>query len=100
MQSLTTLKEKSRESLTRLTDAVKQQPSEVQLWGTVAAAAVVGGVVVAAGAKGILAVVGTLASPPVALTVGALGGGFLGWSFMQNQTAAAKAQPVEAVTTV
>lgn len=95
MQSLTTLKAKSQESLSRLTETINQQPSEVQLWGAVAAAAIVGGVVVAAGAKGILAVVGTLAAPPVALTVGALGGGFLGWNFMQNQTSSMVAQPVE-----
>lgn len=99
MQSLTTLKAKSQESLSRLADTVKQQPPEVQLWGAVAAAAVVGGVVVAAGAKGVLAVVGTLAVPPVALTVGALGGGFLGWSFMQKQTAQVAVQPVEAAPT-
>lgn len=95
MQSLATLKAKSQESLSHITATVNQQPPEVQLWGTVAAAAIVGSVVVAAGAKGILAVVGTLAAPPVALTVGALGGGFLGWNFMQNQTAPMTAQPIE-----
>lgn len=100
MQSLTTLKAKSQESLNRLTENVKQQPPEVQLWGAVAVAAVIGGVVVAAGAKGVLAVVGTLAAPPVALTVGALGGGFLGWNFMQNQTAPMAAQPVEVPPTM
>lgn len=100
MQSLTTLKAKSQESLNRLTETVKQQPPEVQLWGAVAVAAVIGGVVVAAGAKGVLAVVGTLAAPPVALTVGALGGGFLGWNFMQNQTAPMAAQPVEVPPTM
>lgn len=100
MQSLTTLKTKSQESLSRLTDTMKQPPSEVQLWGVVAAAAVVGGVAVAASAKGILAIVGTLALPPVALTVGAVGGGFLGWRFIHNQTADATVQPVEATPTV
>lgn len=94
MQSLTTIKTKSQESLTHLTATIQQQPPEVQLWGVVGAAAVVGGVVVAAGAKGILAIVATLASPPIALTIGALGGGAIGWAFMQNQTASATAQPV------
>lgn len=89
MQSLTTIKTKSQESLTRLTATIQQQPPEVQLWGVVGAAAVVGGVVVAAGAKGVLAIVGTLASPPIALTIGALGGGVIGWAFMQNQAASA-----------
>ncbi|MEZ4735971.1 MAG: hypothetical protein R3E79_53455 [Caldilineaceae bacterium] len=93
MQNLTTLKVKSQESLNRLVERAQQQPPEVQLWGVVAVSAVAGGIVVAAGAKGLLAVVGTLAVPPVALTVGALGGGILGWSFMQNQTAATAEQP-------
>jgi len=95
MQSLTTIKTKSQESLARLTATIQQQPPEVQLWGVVGAAAVVGGIVVAAGAKGVLAIVGTLASPPIALTIGALGGGVIGWTFMQNQTASATAQSVE-----
>lgn len=99
MQSLTTLKEKSQESLTRLTDTVKQQPPEVQLWGAVAVAALVGGVAVAAVAKGVLAVASTLASPPVALAVGAAGGGLIGWTFMQNQATAPAAQPVETTST-
>ena len=100
MQNLATLKAQSQESLSRLTATVKQQPPEVQLWGVVAAAAVVGGVVIAVGAKGVLAVVGTLAAPPVALTVGALGGGFLGWSFMQSQAVEMTVQPVETTPTV
>ena len=94
MQSLTTIKTKSQESLTHLTATIQQQPPEVQLWGVVGVAAVVGGVVVAAGAKGVLAIVATLASPPIALTIGALGGGAIGWTFMQNQTASTTAQPV------
>jgi hypothetical protein len=49
------------------------------------AAAVVGGVTVAAVAKGVMAVVATLATPPVAVTVGALAGGALGWSFVQSR---------------
>lgn len=91
MQSLTAIKTKSQESLAHLTATIQQQPPEVQLWGVVGAAAVVGGVVVAAGAKGVLAIVATLANPPIALTIGALGGGAIGWAFMQNQTASATA---------
>lgn len=96
MQSLTTLKTKSQENLNRLVESAKQQPPEVQLWSVVALSAVAGGVVVAASAKGVLAIVGTLAAPPVALTVGALGGGLLGWTYMNKQTPAAAEQPVEA----
>lgn len=94
MQSITTIKTKSQESLARLTDSIQQQPPAVQLWGVAGAAAVVGGVVLAASAKGILAIAGTLASPPIALTVGAIGGGVMGWTFMQKRTASATAQPV------
>lgn len=94
MQSLTTIKAKSQEGLTHLTNLIQQQPPEVQLWGVVGVAAVVGGVVVTAGAKGVLAIVGTLASPPIALTIGALGGGAIGWAFMQKQTTSATTVPV------
>jgi hypothetical protein len=34
----------------------------------------------------VLGVVGTLANPSVALTVGALGGGLFGWSFIQRSS--------------
>lgn len=92
MQSLNTLTEKSQKSLNRVMEVGKRQSPEVRLWGAVAASAIVGSVVVAAGAKGALVVLGMLASTPVALTIGALGGGALGWSFMQNQTASATDQ--------
>lgn len=92
MQSLTTLKSKGQESFNRLLETGRQQPPEVQLWGIVAASAIVGGIAVAATAKGLLAILGTLASPPVALTIGALGGGALGWSFMQSQNPEATEQ--------
>src|ERR1043165_3439043 len=85
MDNLKTIKARSQEGLTRLVEVSKQQPPEVQLWGTVAASALVAGVVIAAGAKGLLAIVGILAAPPIAITVGALGGGAIGWSYMQNR---------------
>lgn len=85
MQSLTTMKDKSQASWNRLVEAGKQQPEERKVWGVTIAAAVVGGLALAAVSKGVLAIVGTLAAPPVALTVGALAGGAVGWSFMQNQ---------------
>lgn len=86
MKNLTSLKTKGQESFNRLIDVGRQQPENVRLWSVTAVAAVVGGLAVAATAKGVLAIVGTLAAPPVALTVGALAGGALGWSFMQPQT--------------
>jgi uncharacterized protein YcfJ len=97
MQSLNTVKDKSQQSWNRLVAAGKEQPEERKVWGVTIAAAVAGGVVLAALSKGMLAVVGTLAATPVALTVGALAGGAVGWSLMQNQPEAALA-PVVAPT--
>jgi len=94
MQSLTTMKDKSQASWNRLVEASKQQPEERKVWGVTIAAAVVGGLALAAVSKGVLAVVGTLAAPPVALTVGALAGGAIGWSLMQDQAAEAAPTPV------
>lgn len=89
MQSLTTIKDKSQAGWNRLIETGKQQPEERKVWGVTIAAAVVGGVALTAVSKGVLAIVGTLAATPVALTVGALAGGAVGWSLMQNQPAAA-----------
>ncbi len=97
MQSLTTIKDKSQQIWNRLLEASKEQPEERKVWGITIAAAVVGGVTVAAASKGVVAVIGTLAATPVALTVGALAGGAVGWSLMQNQPEAALA-PVVAPT--
>lgn len=60
----------------------------MRTWGLTAGAAVVGALTISAVAKGILAVVATLANPPVALTTGALAGGVLGWTFMQKPATA------------
>lgn len=93
MQSLETLKTKSQEGLNRLVEAGKQQRPEIQLWSVVAVSAVAGSILVSASAKGVLAVVGLLAATPVALTIGALGGGAVGWSIMQNRTSDVVTQP-------
>ncbi|MEZ4663372.1 MAG: hypothetical protein R2911_37995 [Caldilineaceae bacterium] len=45
-----------------------------------------GAVALAATAKGILAIVSTVANPAVALTLGAVGGGALGWSWIKSQS--------------
>lgn len=85
MQNLETIKAKSQESMSNLIERGKQQPEEVKTWGITAAAGVAGALAVTAVAKGVLAVAATIANPPVALAVGAVGGGVLGWSFMQKQ---------------
>ncbi|MBX3011552.1 MAG: hypothetical protein KF832_08585 [Caldilineaceae bacterium] len=100
MQNLETLKTKSQASLNRLVEFGKQQPAEVQMLGVVGAAAVAGGVAAAAVAKGVLGVVSLLASPSIALTVGAVGGGLIGWSLMQEQKPTPEAAPAEAAPTV
>jgi hypothetical protein len=87
MQSLETIKTKSQENLNRLVEMGKAQPTEVKTWGVTGGAAVIGAVTLAAIAQGVLAVLATLANPPVALAVGALAGGAIGWSLMQQPNA-------------
>ncbi|MFN8495320.1 MAG: hypothetical protein U0350_47420 [Caldilineaceae bacterium] len=97
MQNITSLKVKGQEGINRLVDLGKQQPAPVQTWGITAAAAVGGALVLAATAQGVLAILATLAAPPVALTVGAIGGGLAGWSYMQNHQAAQAQEPAAPV---
>ncbi len=87
MQTFETIKSKSQETINNLVEKGKEQPEEVKTWGVTAGGAVVGAVAVAAVAKGVVAILATLASPPVALTVGAVGGGIWGWNFMSSQKA-------------
>ena len=88
MKNLTDLKTAGQENLNRLVDLGKQQPQQVQTWGITAAAAVAGAVALAVTAQGLLAILATLAAPPVALAIGAIGGGVAGWSFIQSQKTA------------
>ena len=97
MQTLETMKSRSQESINRLVNLGKQQPEQVQTWGITAAAAVAGAVALAATAQGLLAILVTLAAPPVALTVGAIGGGLAGWSFLQSRKTADATHHPEAV---
>lgn len=94
MNNLTTLKTKTQEGWQRLLDTAQQQPPEVQKWSIVAASAVAGGLVVAASAKSVLTIVSVIAAPPVALSVGAVAGGVLGWRYRQG-----KLQPAGAPST-
>lgn len=88
MQTVETIKAKSQETFNNLLEKGKEQPEEVKTWGVTAGGAVVGALALAAVAKGVLAILATLAAPPVALTVGAIGGGVLGWNFIQSQSSA------------
>lgn len=84
MEQINKFKEQSQAGLKRLREVGENQPEDVKLWGVTAGTAVVGGVVVAAVAKGLVAVLATLANPAVALTIGAVAGGAFGWSYMQS----------------
>lgn len=105
MQTVETIKQRSQKTVNNLLEMGKDQPEEVKTWGATAGGAVVGAVTLAAVAKGVVAILSTLTAPPVALTVGALGGGLLGWNLMKEQTAgeeddevAPVVAPVEAAT--
>lgn len=93
MQTLETVKTRSQTTFNNLLQKGKEQPEEVKTWGITAGGAVVGAIVVTAAAKGVLSVLATLAAPPVALTVGALGGGALGWNYLHNQRSAKPPEP-------
>jgi len=93
MQTVETFKAKSQETLNNLLEKGKEQPEEVRTWGVTAGGAVVGAIALAAVAKGVLAILATLASPPVALTIGAVGGGVFGWNFMKSQNTPSNATP-------
>lgn len=83
MEQINKLKEQGQVGFNRLRDAGKNQPGPVKLWAVTAGSAVAGGVLMAATANGMVALLATLASPPVALAVGALVGGAMGWVYMQ-----------------
>ncbi|MEZ4734819.1 MAG: helix-hairpin-helix domain-containing protein [Caldilineaceae bacterium] len=98
MQTLETVKARSQASLNTLMEKSKAQPDEVKTWGVTAGGALVGALALTAAANGILAILATLAVPPVALTVGAVGGGILGWNYMRGRQEAGQADvPTEAV---
>jgi len=97
VKTITDLKTVGQDNLNRLVDLGKQQPEQVQTWGVTAAAAVAGALALAATAQGLLAILATLAAPPVALTIGAVGGGLAGWSFLQSQKTTSAASEVTPV---
>jgi len=85
MQSLGKVKEKGQQAVNSLLEEGKKRPDEVKTWGLTAGGAVVGALAVTAAAKGVITVLATLASPPIAMTLGAVGGGVLGWNFIHRQ---------------
>ncbi|MEZ4620029.1 MAG: hypothetical protein R2867_31620 [Caldilineaceae bacterium] len=98
MQTLETLKNRSQETFNTLLEKGKEQPDEIKTFGVTAGGAVLGAVTVTAVAKGVVAILATLASPPVALTIGAVGGGMLGWNWMKEQSQSAAVEEAAAPT--
>ena len=96
MQTLETLKTKGKARFASVMDVAKDQPSDLKHWGVAAGSAVVGAVAVNAAARGMVAILAVMASPPIALTLGAVGGGYLGWSYLQKRQAAAQGADAEA----
>lgn len=54
-------------------------------WAVTAASAAAGAVVLNIAAPTIVALLATIAAPPVALTLGAVGGGAAGWRYMNGR---------------
>ena len=98
MQTLESIKSASQERFSSLVEQGQEQPDDVKTWGVTIGAAAVGAVTLTAVAKGVVAVLSTIASPPVALTIGALGGGALGWNYMHNRPTAERSVTVDAET--
>ena len=85
MQQLNELKDKSQQGLTQVVDASKQQAGKAKTFAVTAGSAIVGSIALAAAAQPIIALTSTLAAPPVALAVGAVAGGALGWRFVRRK---------------
>ncbi|MEZ4713385.1 MAG: hypothetical protein R3A44_39730 [Caldilineaceae bacterium] len=89
MQTVEMMRTKGQDTVRRWSAKINEQPDEFKTWGITAGSALVGALTVTAVAKGVVAVISTLASPPVALTVGAVGGGILSWNYMQGRLSTA-----------
>ena len=86
MQTITDLKDKGQQGLNQAVDAGKQHTSTAKLIGVTAGAAVAGSVAMVVVAPPAIALAATLLIPSVAMTVGAVTGGVLGWRWMRNRT--------------
>jgi hypothetical protein len=76
MQNLNNLKAKGQAGVNRVVELGKEPPGKVKTWGVTAGAAVAGGLA--------LTVLATVATPPLALAIGAVGGGAWGWRRMHR----------------
>lgn len=85
MQNLKTIKNRGQETMTNLMERTRQQPNSVKTVGVTAVTALGGAFVLSTVAKGVSTIVGVLTSPLIAVTVGAIGGGVLGWNYMKKQ---------------
>lgn len=105
MQTLESLKSQGQAGLSNLWESAKEQPDDVKRWGVTAGGAIVGALAVNAAARGAIALLATLTAPPIALTVGAIGGGYLGWNYIrtlqaEEEAAAFDAEPIAETITV
>ena len=83
-QEMNTQQDKEKDAPSNSAQSDKNQAADLQTWGVTGAAAIAGGVAMAVAARGTLVVLAALASTPVSLTIGAIGGGLLGWRYMQR----------------
>lgn len=87
MAAVETNKQNGLTNVITVLERVSVQPVAVKTWGVTAGSALIGATAMAVSAQGVLALATLLAMPPLAVTVGALGGGLLGWRYMRNQQA-------------
>lgn len=84
MSVVETIKQNGLTTLVTALEKVSAEPTEVKTWGVTAGGALIGAAAMAVSTHGLLTVVTFLSTPAVALTVGALGGGLLGWRYMRE----------------
>lgn len=87
MAAVETNKQHGQTNVITALERVSVQPAAVKTWGVTAGSALIGAMAMAVSAQGAFALATLLAMPPLAVTVGTLGGGLLGWRYMRNQQA-------------
>lgn len=85
MQAVETIKKSRLAYVANGLEKGQGEPAVIKTWGITAGGALVGAATVAASAPRLLALATFLATPPLALTVGALGGAVLGWRYMRER---------------
>jgi len=83
MEQFDTMKEKSQGVWSSVVDRGKQQSAPVQEVGVTAAAGLGGAAILGATSK--LGIAALLTYPATAVTIGAVGGGILGWRYIRNR---------------